>query len=423
MTIWEAMQTPLREVITICMMVLVLLQGYHCLALLRNRNKGALSVAAFIQFVILFSFFFLLLDGIFHYGEPEYPRTWHAPTAAFCSIPALLIIAYEALSFPYLVWEFYVRRRFRETNLTPGSIKETVDLLPAGIAFAREDGSTVLVNLTMQEIANTLTGKLLTDLHPLMEVAKSKGMDKVVYPDGSRVWQFTQDVITEKNQPYVQMTATDVTAQVRIQEDLRGKNQKLQEIKRRLEIYNRQAERIIISRELLNARMQVHNETGHVLLVSRHYMDHPSAIDEEALLNTLKVTNAHLLKEFEEDDTERDLLAEAIEMARAIGVTVSITGRIPEDGEGRTILAAAVSECATNTKKHADGDLLRVNVKEQGGELCFGLTGNGQPTKKPASESGGLLSLRTLVEKAGGSMEVMESPEFTIQIRVPETKN
>ena len=38
---------------------------------------------------------------------------------------------------------------------------------------------------------------------------------------------------------------------------------------------------MIISQELLNARMQVHNETGHVLLASRRYMDHPDAVDEE----------------------------------------------------------------------------------------------------------------------------------------------
>ena len=164
--------------------------------------------------------------------------------------------------------------------------------------------------------------------------------------------------------------------------------------------------------------MQVHNETGHVLLASRHYMDHPSAIDEEALLQTLKLTNAHLLKEYEEDDTERDALSEAIEMAGEIDVTVRLTGMIPEDGTPRSILAAAVSECATNTKKHADGDLLVVNAEETEGRWTFRLSGNGGPAEKPVSESGGLSSLRTLVENVNGTMEVATLPSFTLIIKI-----
>ena len=68
-----------------------------------------------------------------------------------------------------------------------------------------------------------------------------------------------------------------------------------------MEIYNRRAEQITISHELLNARRQVHSETGHILLASRHYMEHPESIDEDSFLNALKLTNMHLLKEYEED--------------------------------------------------------------------------------------------------------------------------
>ncbi|MBR4731547.1 MAG: hypothetical protein IK081_02160 [Lachnospiraceae bacterium] len=454
-TVWDAMRTPLREVLVTCAMLLALLQGYLCLAHLRNKNKGWLTVLAFLHFSVLFATFYLLLDGIFHFEEPAYPRTWPVVTTMFCSLPAAAVACFELLSFGYLLWQFHVSRRFRESHLTPWSVKETVDLLPAGVAFAQEDGNVVFSNMTMKEIANSLTGKILTNLEPMMESARERSRGKeepesgelrasdgkprvsagdpqvgdgkarpnegalqVALPDGSKVWQLTPGKITESGQSYLQLTATDVTAQVRINEELQGKNKKLRELKRRLEIYNRTAEQIIISQELLNARMQVHNETGHVLLASRHYMDHPSAIDEEALLQTLKLTNAHLLKEYEEDDTERDTLSEAIEMAGEIDVTVKLTGMIPEDGTPRTILAAAISECATNTKKHADGDLLLVNVEESGGKWTFRLSGNGEPSEKPVTESGGLSSLRTLVENANGSMEVTALPDFTLTIRI-----
>ncbi|MCR5460302.1 MAG: hypothetical protein K6F51_10425 [Acetatifactor sp.] len=462
--VWDVMRTPLREPLVAGAMLLALLQGYLCLAHLRNHNKGRLMILSFLHFAILLALFYLLLDGMFHFEEPAYPRTWPAVTTMLCSLPVAAVACFELLSFGYLLWEFYVSRRFRKSHLTPWSVKETLDLLPAGVAFAQEDGNVVFSNLTMKEIANSLTGKILTNLEPVMESARTCSLGKeelqesdgkrrakakelqesdgkrrakakelqesggkprtsaetlqVALPDGSKVWQLMPGKIMESGQSYLQLTATDVTAQARINEELQGKNKKLRKLRRRLEIYNRTAEQIIISQELLNARMQVHNETGHVLLASRHYMDHPSAIDEEALLQTLKLTNAHLLKEYEEDDTERDALSEAIEMAGEIDVTVRLTGMIPEDGAPRSILAAAVSECATNTKKHADGDLLVVNAEETEGRWTFRLSGNGEPAEKPVSESGGLSSLRTLVENANGSMEVATLPSFTLIIKI-----
>ena len=160
-------------------------------------------------------------------------------------------------------------------------------------------------------------------------------------------------------------------------------------------------------------------------------MEHPDSIDEESFLGTLKLTNMHLLKEYEEDDTEVDQLAEAMEMAKAIAVRVKISGMIPEEGELRDILASAVNECATNTKKHADGDTLIVTTEEKGVTVIFTLTGNGEPPEKDAADSGvvpgkaiketgGLASLRTLVENAGGTMEIKADEAFTVVICIPK---
>jgi len=417
MTIWEAMQTPLREGMITGIMFLVLFQGYLCLINVRNRNQGRLAIATCLQFLILFAVLFLLLDGAFHYGETEYPRTWPLLTTYFCSLPVMVLLFFGLLSLGWLIWELRMLRRYRESHLTPWSVKEALDLLPAGVAFAEENGNVVFTNLTMKRILSIMTGKILTNVQPLTEHwGKENKVFQVALPDDSQVWQFARNGIVEDGKKYIQLTATDVTASVRIHEELQGKNQKLREIKGRLEIYNRKAEQIIISQELLNARMQVHNETGHVLLASRHYMDHPNAVDEAALLETLKLTNAHLLKEYEEDDTDRDQLSEALEMAREIGVTVRLSGFIPEDGARRMVLAAAINECATNTRKHADGDLLEVEIEERGKQCMITLACNGEVPMKPISESGGLASLRTLVENAGGSMEISLSSVFKITI-------
>ena len=444
MTIRETMTTLLREILLTGQMILILLLGYLSMAMLPLRRKGKMSTLTVAVEVANLVLFYLLLDCVFHYREPEKPRTWPAAVDAFGKLPVALLIAAEVLTAGYLVWAIRKMIRFRSENLTPLAVKETIDLLPAGVAMAEEDGKVVFSNLTMNKVSRALTGRVLTDIGPLlalggmqvpagvgdggeMQIEPDEGESddgtrsnifRVTEPDGTRVWQFASDTTEEDGKTYLRLVATDISAQAGINAELQAKHDKLTEINRRLDIFNRNAERIIVSQELLNARMQVHNETGHILLASRHYMEHPEAVNEAEFLHTLKLTNAHLLNEYETDDTERDALSEAIEMASEIGVKVKLNGMIPEDGAPRTILAAAISECATNIRKHADGDLLTVDTQTDGESVVFTLAGNGNPPAGPVTETGGLASLRTLTEQEGGTMEVTTTPGFTLTIRL-----
>ena len=137
-------------------------------------------------------------------------------------------------------------------------------------------------------------------------------------------------------------------------------------------------------------------------------------------MQALKNTNTYLLREYEQDDTARDALADALEMAEAIGVDVSVTGILPVPEMQRAILASAIRECATNTVKHADGDALSVSIREEGGRLLYALKGSGKPPEKEITETGGLLSLRTLIEKEGGTMHLQCTPQVEILITLPE---
>lgn len=424
MSVMQALCSSGKETLLVSVMLLILLQAFILLALRRLKRKGLFAALAFAQFILLFLMFFLMLDAIFHYEDPSKPRTWPVFTTAFVSLPVMIVVAFEMISAVYLAVGFYRLRRYRMENLTQWAVKEAIDLLPAGVVFAGSDGNVVLSNLAMNDLYRQMSAKNLLDIRPLAEIAdrpEEEDDDKLkgIYRDGNCVWQFTRQNIEENGEEYTQLTATDISAQAAINDELKEKNSRLKQIRARLEIYNRKAEQIIISRELLNARMQVHNETGHVLLASRRYMDKPGSVDEAALLNTLNVTNTYLLREYEEDDTQRDPLSEAIEMAKAIGVNVSFTGMIPAEGSPRNILSVAINECATNTRKHANGDELKAEVLEGEGFISFSVSSNGESPKKKINETGGLLTLRTVVENAGGSMTIKTQPQFCIDIRIP----
>ena len=79
--------------------------------------------------------------------------------------------------------------------------------------------------------------------------------------------------------------------------------------------------------------------------------------------------------------------------------------------------------------KTADGDTLTVTAEEKDGAVIFTLTGNGEPPEKDTEnsdaaprktvrENGGLASLRTLVENAGGSMEIKTDEAFTVIVKM-----
>ena len=419
MTIHEALFTPTGEpLMTVCLLLLTL-QMALILASFRNNRSGRIKALYFLPFAIGFAFFYLLmLDICWAHDDTNGEKARPAILAAFGSLPLAVILLLELLFALALIAAFRDFMRYRKTHPSFESVKETMDLLPVGIAFAKPDGTVVFSNLAVNRLSRALTGRAFTDLEAFRGITAGEKEAQLTLPD-TAVWQLTSNALNVDREEYVQLTAADISEQAAITRQLKEKNAKLRDIHMRLDIYNRQADRIIIAQELLAARMAVHNEVGNVLLESRHYLQDPASFDEEKLLQALKNTNTYLLREYEEDDTARDPLAEALETAEAIGVDVAITGMIPAKDPFRGILAAAVNECASNAVKHAKGDALSVLIQSTEAELSYVLRSNGAAPALPIRETGGLKSLRTLVEKEKGTMQTAAAPAFTLTIRLP----
>ena len=419
MTICEAVLSVWRQPLLSLLFLLITGQMVMAIAAFRDGRSLRTKLAGLLPFFLGAAVLWLCLTviswDINRHGDVRTMPSW---LAAFCGLPVTALALAEALLAVLLILSSLDTIRYRKEHPTPGSIKETMDLLPVGIAYARRDGTVLLRNLVMDRLSQELTGKPLTNLNVFLTAAGIAG-DHAQASVKGRVWQVSVRETAAGDEPLLQLTASDITEQAGIIADLEAKNKKLRDIHLRLEIYNRQAERIIIAQELLTARMTVHNELGNVLLESRHYMNDPASIDEELLLQALKNANTYLLREYEKDDTAVDALAEAVGTAEAIGVKVSLTGVPPAEGNPRLILAAAIRECATNAVKHAGGDRLTADIRSTGAADVFTLRTNGRPPAVPVRETGGLLSLRMLAERQGGTMRIAADPAFTLTIRLP----
>ena len=210
------------------------------------------------------------------------------------------------------------------------------------------------------------------------------------------------------------MIAAEMTAQYRVTSELREKNRRLKDVQARMKALAAHELELVTAREVMNARVTVHNQMGNVLLSGRYYLDHPESMDDAELLRLLEYSSSFLLGEAEQPEPVPDALEQAVQTARRIGVTVELQGATPQDARHRDLLARAVNQCAANAVRHAEGDRLTVRLRESGTQLTAVFTNNGKPPAGPIAETGGLAALRRTVEAAGGSMTVESAPAFRL---------
>ncbi len=351
-------------------------------------------------------------------AEPD-PRYQPFQLALF-GLPWGLYAGLEILCSPLLFLLLREDARYRRTHLTPDAIREALDLLSEGLAISAADGTVLLSNLRMDELCRMLTGSLLSDARKFREQIRSMGEEQngefmVKTPRGT-VWRFTRRDLETGEGTFDLLSASDVTERYRILDELREKNARLQEVQRRMKSVSDLSAEMFTTREEANARAALHNELGQVLLMGRHYLDHPDSTDAKQIYLTTQQMNRFLLGDAPEPETEKkDVLHQAQMLAKSIGVTVIIAGEAPEEENLQEFLAQAIRECAANTVKHADGDLLTVTVTGH----TFTLSNNGKPPKEPIRESGGLLTLRENVAEAGGEMHIRSEPAFALTISMP----
>ena len=171
---------------------------------------------------------------------------------------------------------------------------------------------------------------------------------------------------------------------------------------------------MFVAQEEADARAALHNQLGQVLLMGRYYIEHKDSTDPEMVYLATRQMNQFLLGESVKPYSgEEEELALAVNMAGSIGVKVVIEGEAPKNSKIRKILAGAVTECAANTVKHAEGDTVNIDISKDSKTVIV-ITNNGKPPKDAVTESGGLLSLRKSVEEEGGSMRIESDGAFRL---------
>ncbi len=411
----QTMGSALWYVLCLCSFALVIGQLYCLLRAVRDgRRRGARLLAAG-NLLPGFCVFILLMDCA-HTRNATAEVQYRAFQQTLFATPWLMIAALETASAALLIWQLWQGARYRRAHLTPTAIRETVSLLPEGLSVSRTDGTVLLSNLKINDICRELTGAVLSDANRFWEQIETLGKEQdgqylVKLPQRNAVWMFTKRRLSAEEGEVDRIRATDVTERYRILEALEEKNAHLQDIQRRMKAVAERSGDMFVAQEEANARVALHNQLGQVLLMGLQCIEHPERTDAQVVWLTTQQMNAFLLGEAGAPAQEKtDPVRDAIAIAGSIGVSVELRG---EPGQPlRRLLAQAISECAANAVKHAQGDKLTVTAAER----QFTVVNNGRPPKGPIAESGGLLALRRETEAAGGTMEIGYDPAFSLTV-------
>ena len=332
------------------------------------------------------------------------------------------------LSASVLLLAFVIRRNKNSINIA--SIKEGMDKLPAGLCYYSSDGVPRFINHRMDSLCRELTGEPLFDANALWQrltegnvlwgnKVEKTGYDPIITVADGNTLSFTKAERTIGGEPMYELRATDITTQYALYLELSEQNKQQLSLNRRLQEYGENVWDITREREILAAKVKIHDMLGKALLVTRRYIETGGAdVKKEALTDIWNGTLYLFDGGFAELSSDGSL-DELYEAAKLMGISVSVVGRIPADNRLLRFIMSGARECLTNAVHHAKARELTVTLYGSGSYFVIEYTNDGKRPDGSISEGGGLSSLRQSVEKDGGIMETDVVPQFVLRLKIP----
>jgi len=313
--------------------------------------------------------------------------------------------------------------KYRRGNFTVISVKQGLDAMTEGICFYTTDGLPQFVNRPMTRISRSLTGGDISDAVLFWDRLKRGEVDpscKIISGDDELVIVRTPEKVCafsnrdmEAGDELKEMVMVDITSEYETFKELAAKKEALEQQRERLKEYNRNVTKATIEKELLNAKVNIHDELGEILLAAKRYIK--SGEGDRKTLKELWMKNLKLLG-VEKQTDKQDEYEEIYKAASDIGMKIVLKGKLPDEDRAKNTVASALHECITNTFRHAGGDTVYVEVDDSGFNEVIRFTNNGNPPEGTIYERGGLKSLRRIAEAAGIEMKIEAEPEFVLTL-------
>lgn len=314
-------------------------------------------------------------------------------------------------------------RKWEKENITPASIKEAIDDLPIGICCYEDNGRIVMKNNTMENICLAHTGEPLLNAITFNKALYSNNNhtdnEVIIILNDDRAFSFSDNKFADEEPMLRVMTATDITEQYKNTQRLKAQQELVVKLNKELSEYGKQIVSSITAREVLNAKVKLHDELGANLLAIKRYILNGGTTEERIAIENILRKNLQYLKN-ETTVKEKDEYAVILDTAAKLDMKIKVIGELTETEPQRHVIVTGIHECLTNTIRHAGGDELTVTLEEDSNMLIARFKNNGKAPEDEIKERGGLALLKALTEENGGTMQILSKPEFELIIKLPK---
>ena len=368
--------------------------------------------------------------------------------------PAGLVLSVLAVSVltGIFLWMFLYKKS--RDMITTRSIKESIDLLPDGVCFSTDRGMPILMNSRMRQLCTEFTGEGLMDTEKFWRDLRNGNVRKGIRPlkqreaafidTNGQVWDFRRSRLSYGGEKVTEISAVNITTQYHLHKELVARYERLNDVNSRLHHFSEEVEKVTREKEILAAKIKLHDEIGRSLLILRSYLTETpeKSAQTETPEKSAQTETPGKCAQTEKRDRSRllplwqyivtsmqegtilkereDSLLLLKKEAADFNVDIFLEGLLPANPSVRNVIFAAVRECAGNTAKHARGDRLFITIHDTEENTEVFITNNGNAPGGSIHETGGLKNLRKMVEERGGSMQIKSSPVFVLHLCFPE---
>lgn len=408
----------------------ILLCNIYCVvSCIILKTKALNSVLNLTLLLVSFMSSMLLFGCYKEISETKVPEDF---VVKVLSVPVSVTVAFAALLIVASCIAVIRIKEWRQTNVTQMSVVEGTDKLPIGLCYYTENGIPKLRNQRMNYLCRSIIGEPLFDAREFWNrLLNGDVLDKnsvimngdtpIVSLAEGTVYLFSRKEIYVNREKAYEITATDITEKYALGQQLSEYNEGLRKVNKHLEYYSETVADITREREILAAKISIHDKLGKAQIATRRYIESGgSAIDRETLLEIWR-NNIALLNNETATDSEDSSLDELLKAAEVLGIKLSVIGTLPNtDNRVMRLIMSGARECLTNAVKHAKAKEMHLEIADNADSYIVEYTNDGSPPCGKISEGGGLTYLRRIVENSGGKMEIFSEPQFVLKLTIPK---
>ena len=331
------------------------------------------------------------------------------------SIPVCFIVGMLFLFLGLqLVWDGYIRQKKRKI-IMPQTVKQCFDILSDGVGYFSEEGMPFLVNKQMLRLCDLIGDSDRIDERKIISELARRGGQWITQTKDGKIWDFRKTDILIRKHNVQEVVAYDVTEVYTLKKKREQQYKVLQKYNDHLRQFDDEIEQTVVQKEILLAKMKIHDDIGSLLIAFRHYFAKQERSNKQEILNRWRSLAEDIKKERR---ITEDSWLRLKKDAEKWNLELQILGKIPNQTVIQNIFYAAIREALTNTVKHTKGTKVMCRITEAGGKMCIEIENDGESPKKPIIEGGGLGNLRRMVQGAGGIMDIQSRPVFKIKLEL-----